>query len=103
MSLFVPLSKGTPVQRNLLKDHCLGEITARPERRHGHCHVNFVRAALGRGADRSCVLEARLVMPGFESVRADGAIGVGCKLVSTGMEVTVDECVGGEEVLCLSG
>ena len=68
-----------------------------------HCHVNFVRAASGRGADHSCVLKARLVMPDFESVRPDGAIGVGCKLVSAGMEVTVDECVGGEEVLCLSG
>ena len=43
------------------------------------------------------------MMPDFESVRPDGAIGVGCKLVSVGMEVSVDECVGGEEVLCLSG
>jgi hypothetical protein len=43
------------------------------------------------------------MMPGFEGVRPDGAIGVGCKLVSAGMKVTVDECVGGEEVLGLSG
>jgi hypothetical protein len=57
----------------------------------GHRHVNFVWAASGRGADHSCLLEARLVMPGFESVRPDGAIGVGCKLVSAGMELTIDE------------
>ena len=43
------------------------------------------------------------MMPDFEGVRPDGAIGVGRKSVPAGMEVTVDECVGGEEVLGLSG
>ena len=46
--------------------------------------------AEGRRCD-SCVLDARLVMPDFESVRPDRAIGMGCKSMSAGMEVTVDE------------
>jgi hypothetical protein len=42
------------------------------------------------------------VVPGFD-VRPDGAIGVGCKLMSAEMELIVDECVGAEEALGLSG
>ena len=49
------------------------------------------------------LLDARFMMPDFESVRPDRAIVGGRKLVSAGMEVSVDECVGGEEVLGLSG
>ncbi len=50
----------------------------------------------------SRVSGARLLVPDFESVRPDCAIGIGCKSMSAGMEVPVDECVGGEEVLGLA-
>jgi hypothetical protein len=50
----------------------------------------------------SCTLGARLLMPDLESVRPDRAIGIGSKSVAAGMEVTVDERVGGKEVLGLS-
>ncbi|HUN40245.1 MAG TPA: hypothetical protein VMU81_08155 [Acetobacteraceae bacterium] len=42
-------------------------------------------------------------MPEFESVRPDHTIGMGGELVSTWVEVTVDEGVSGEEVLGLLG
>jgi hypothetical protein len=51
----------------------------------------------------SCVLGSRLVVPDFESVRPDRAIGMGSKSATAGMEVTVDEGVSEEEVLGLSG
>ena len=47
--------------------------------------------------------DAGLRLPGIEALGADGAIGPGCKLVSAWMEVTVDEGMGREEVLRLSG
>ena len=50
-----------------------------------------------------CAAGAGLLMPEFESVRSNHTIGVGGKLVSTRMEVTVDEGVSGEEVLGLRG
>jgi len=42
-------------------------------------------------------------MPEFESVRPNHMIGMGGKLVSTWVEVTVDEGVSGKEVLGLLG
>ena len=50
-----------------------------------------------------CAAGASLLMPEFESVRPNHTIGMGGKLVSTRMEVTVDEGVSGEEVLGLLG
>ena len=50
-----------------------------------------------------CDLGAALLVPDFESVRPDHAIGAACKLMSSGMEATVDEGVSGEEVLSLLG
>jgi hypothetical protein len=38
-----------------------------------------------------------------ESVRPRRSIGMGCKSVSAGLEVTVDKCVSGEEILGLPG
>jgi hypothetical protein len=49
------------------------------------------------------MLGARLLVPDSKGIRADLAIGPSWQLVSTGMEVTVDEGVSGEEVLGLSG
>ena len=37
----------------------------------------------------------------IESVRPKRAIVRGCELMSAGMEVAINECVGGEEVLSL--
>jgi hypothetical protein len=51
----------------------------------------------------SCALGAGLLLPDFESVRPDRAIGMGSKLVTAGIKVTIDERVGGQEVLGLSG
>jgi hypothetical protein len=51
----------------------------------------------------SCALGARFLVPNLESVRPDRAIGMGCKLVTAGMEMTVNERMSGEEVLGLSG
>jgi hypothetical protein len=39
----------------------------------------------------SCVLNARLVVPDFETVRPDRVIDIRCKSMSAGMKVTVDE------------
>jgi Luciferase-like monooxygenase len=61
----------------------------------GHCRVNLGWAAWDEGGvvqcRSSCVLGARLVVPDCESVQPDRAIGIGCKSMSAGMEVTVDE------------
>jgi hypothetical protein len=51
----------------------------------------------------SCTFGARFLVPDLESVRPDRAIGMGGKLVTAGAEVTIDERVGGEEVLGLFG
>ena len=48
-----------------------------------------------------CALGACLLVPDFESVRPDHAIGMGYKLVSRWMEVAVDEGMSGEEALGL--
>ena len=50
-----------------------------------------------------CDLGGGRLAPDFESVRPDNAKSEGCKLLSAGMEVTVDERVSGEEVLGLLG
>jgi hypothetical protein len=42
-------------------------------------------------------------MPDFESVGLDRAIDICCKLVSAGMEGTVDKCVGEERILGVFG
>jgi len=51
----------------------------------------------------SCALGARFLVPSLESVRPDRAIGMSCKLVTAGMEMTIDKRVSGEEVLGLFG
>jgi hypothetical protein len=51
----------------------------------------------------SCALGARFLVPNLESVRPDRAIGMGCKLVTAGIEMTIDKRVSGEEVLGLFG
>ena len=45
----------------------------------------------------------RLLPPSTERLRADGTVGCGCHEVSAWMEVSVDKCVCGEEILCLLG
>ena len=48
-------------------------------------------------------MDACLLVPDSESVRPDQAIGMGYKLMSRWMEVTVDERMSGEELLRLFG
>jgi hypothetical protein len=48
-----------------------------------------------------CVLDARFLEPDIEGLRPDLAIVRGCQLMPAWTEVTVDESVGGEEVLGL--
>jgi hypothetical protein len=50
-----------------------------------------------------CAAGASLLLPELESVRPGHATGMGGELVSTWVEVTVDEYVSGEEVLGLLG
>jgi hypothetical protein len=50
-----------------------------------------------------CALGACLLVPDFESARPDHTIGMGCKLVPTWTEVTVDARMSGEKVLRLFG
>ena len=50
-----------------------------------------------------CALGTCLLVPDFESVRPGRAMGVGYKLMSTWMEVAVDEGMSGEEFLRLFG
>src|SRR4051794_614262 len=45
----------------------------------------------------------RLLLPSTECLRADGTVGCGCHEVSAWMEVTVDKCVSGKEMLRLVG
>jgi hypothetical protein len=49
------------------------------------------------------LLDARLLPPDSERCRPDRAVGFGRDVVSAWMEVTVDERVSEEEVLCLLG
>jgi hypothetical protein len=46
-----------------------------------------------------CVFGACFLVPHFESAALDRAINICCKLVSAGIEVTVDKCVSGEKIL----
>jgi hypothetical protein len=48
-------------------------------------------------------LDAFSLMPAFASVRPDHTIGMGCNLVATWTEVTVDERMRGKKVLRLFG
>ena len=50
-----------------------------------------------------CVLGARFLTPGIEGLRPDVAVVRGCELMSAGMEVTVNEGVGGKKALGLPG
>jgi len=47
--------------------------------------------------------DARLLPPAIEGLGPDRSIGGGCHQVSSWMEVAMDECVSGEEVLRLTG
>ena len=49
------------------------------------------------------VLDTRLLVPDVESLTPDRAVYGGRHLVPARMEVCMDECVSGEEVLCLLG
>ena len=48
-----------------------------------------------------CAPGARFLVPDIEGVRPDLAMVGGCQLMSAGMEVAVNEGVGGEEILGL--
>jgi hypothetical protein len=48
-----------------------------------------------------CAVGTCLLVPDFESVRPDRAIGMGYELMSTWVEVAVDEGMSGEEVPAL--
>ena len=50
-----------------------------------------------------CVLGARFLTPGIEGLRPDVVVVRGCELLSAGMEVTVNEGVGGKKVLGMPG
>ena len=49
----------------------------------------------------SCLSSAGFLLPEVESIGPDFVVGTGCKSMSAGMEVAVNEGVGGEEVLDL--
>ena len=72
-----------------------------------HCYVNpRVGGMEPRVVQRRrscCALGACLLAPDFESLRPDRMMGMGYKLMSTRMEVAVDEGMSGEEVLRLFG
>ena len=71
----------------------------------GHCHVNFGRTEprTARLCTSCRVSRACLVVPDIKSHRPERTICVSCQQMAAWVEVAMDKCMSGEEVLSLLG